>query len=286
MVDQNSLPYGPAGLEHPPKDENEVRARHESNRATWNEGAIEYTAELDEAIAFLKAGKSNVHPIERANLGDLRAWCKTAIHLQCASGRDTLSLWNEGVERVIGVDISDVHIENARKMSAALNAPAEWYRCDVLDTPHELDGSADLVYTGRGALCWLQDLNAWADVVYRLLKPGGIFHIFEGHPITWLFDMEAEEYIYSGINYFQHYESSQGWPTTYIGELEIPVEKQSLKHESLWTLADVFTALRRTGLIIEKLGEYPDAYWEEFPRLKPELRGKIPNTFAIMARKP
>lgn len=286
MAEKNTLTYGPSGLEQPPKDENEVRARHESNRAAWNEGAVEYTAGLDKAIAFLKAGNSSVHPIERANLGDLRAWCKTAIHLQCASGRDTLSLWNEGAERVIGVDISDVHIENARKMSAALNAPAEWYRCDVLDTPHELDGSADLVYTGRGALCWLQDLDAWADVVYRLLKPGGIFHIFEGHPITWLFDMEAEEYVYAGVNYFQHYETSQGWPTTYIGELEIPVEKQAHKHESLWTLADVFNALRRSGLVIEKLGEYPDAFWEEFPRLKSELRGRIPNTFAIMARKP
>jgi len=48
-------------------------------------------------------GGSNLHPIERANLGDLRPWCRAAIHLQCASGRDTLSLWNEGAGRVVGV---------------------------------------------------------------------------------------------------------------------------------------------------------------------------------------
>ena len=103
---------------------------------------------------------SSLHPIERANLGDLRTWCGTAIHLQCASGRDTLSLWNEGVAEVIGVDIADVHIANAQRLSAALGAPATWYRCDVLETPSTLDGRADLVYTGQGALCWLHDLDA------------------------------------------------------------------------------------------------------------------------------
>ena len=64
----------------------EVRARHEANRAAWNEGAVRYTAEIEETIAFLAAGGSNLHPVERAHLGDLAAWCRTAIHLQCASG--------------------------------------------------------------------------------------------------------------------------------------------------------------------------------------------------------
>jgi hypothetical protein len=43
-----------------------------------------------------------------------------------------------------------------------------------LETPSTLDGRTDLVYTGQRALCWLHDLNAWAAVVWRLLKPGGV----------------------------------------------------------------------------------------------------------------
>src|SRR3954451_9354789 len=134
-----------------PRIPNDIHARHEANRAGWNEGARHYTAEIAETIDFIAQGGSNLHPIERRNLGDLRAWCGTAIHLQCASGRDTLSLLNEGVGRVVGVDISDVHIENARQTSAGLAAlghpvAAEWIRCDVLETPHTLDGTADLVY--------------------------------------------------------------------------------------------------------------------------------------------
>ena len=30
----------------------------------------------------------------------------------------------------------------------------------MLDVPHDLDGTADLLYTGRGSLIWLQDLDA------------------------------------------------------------------------------------------------------------------------------
>ncbi len=211
----------------------------------------------------------------------------TAIHLQCASGRDTLSLWLEGVQHVIGVDISDVHIANARLMSSALNAPAEWYRCDLLDTPHELDGTADLVYTGRGAINWLQDIDSWAKVVERLLKPGGIFHILDGHPFGWLIDYEAPELRFSGTSYFDHAESGKGWPDTYIGDtIGIPVADQSTKFERLWSLGEVVTALCSAGLVIISLGEHAEDYWDSLPHLSPEQKRLIPLTFSIMARKP
>jgi SAM-dependent methyltransferase len=264
----------------------EVRSRHEANRIAWNEGAARYTEEVEETIAFLRAGGSSLHPIERANLGDLAAWCGVAIHLQCASGRDTLSLWNEGVKRVVGVDISDVHIANARRTSDALAAPATWYRCDILDTPHELDGTADLVYTGRGALCWLHDLNGWAAVVARLLKPGGILHVFDDHPFTWLFDQETEDLVPTGYDYFTHSDSSQGWPATYIGDLEIPVEQQARKYERLWPLSAIFQALRGAGLDVEHFGEHRDEFWNGFPKLKPELKARIPMTFSMIGRRP
>lgn len=287
MTDKPTPTYSSWQREEAPQSEAEVRARHESNRAGWNEGAINYTQNIQGTIDFLRAGKSSMHPVEKRNLGDLRTWCRHAIHLQCASGRDTLSLLNEGVQRVTGVDISDRHIDNARIISAALNAPATWYRCDVLDTPHELDDTADLVYTGRGAICWLNDLNSYAQVVFRLLKPGGIYHLLDDHPSAFLFDTEAETLQYSGEDYFDIFQSGVGWPSTYIGDsIQIPLEKQSRKYETAWTLADVFNALVGAGLVVEYLGEHPDPYWELFPNLKPEFRGRIPLTFSLKARRP
>ena len=39
----------------------------------------------------------------------------------------------------------------AQELTDALEAPATWYCCDVLETPHGLDGTADLVYSGGEA---------------------------------------------------------------------------------------------------------------------------------------
>ena len=269
----------------------EVRFRHESNRANWNESALAYTNDITATVDFIRAGKSNLAPVERANLGDLRAWCRHAIHLQCASGKDTLSLLNEGVEHVTGVDISDVHIANARKICAALTLQgyplqAEWVRCDVLDTPDFLDGSADLVYTGRGALGWLHDLDAHARVVARLLKVGGVYHVYDDHPITILFDLEPEIYSFRGASYFGHWEKDTGWPCNYVrNTLGSSVKNPPPRFEKGWSLMEIINALINAGLAIEFLGEYPEAEWNMFPNLKPELRGLIPLMFSIKARK-
>jgi SAM-dependent methyltransferase len=268
------------------QDNDEIRRRHADNRAAWNEGAVRYTQNIEQVTLSLKNGVSNLHPLERAHLGNLADWCNIAVHLQCASGHDTLSLWLEGAKNVIGIDISDVHIANAQQISSALNAPATWYCCDVLDTPHELNGIADLVYTGQGAICWIQDIENWAKVIQRLLKPGGKFHILDDHPFTWLFDTDAKVLKASNLNYFSHAESNKGWPTTYIGKLSIPFNNLTNKWERIWTLADIVNALIKSGLTIQYLGEHPDEYWTSFPNLKPELRGRIPLTFSILAIKP
>jgi SAM-dependent methyltransferase len=274
--------------EPPSRDHEDVRARHAANRLAWNEGAHHYTEGNRDRVAQLAAGKSNLHPVERRNLarfGPLQDWCRRAVHLQCASGQDTLSLLLEGAHEVVGVDFSDVHIENARWTTAQLGLPATWYCCDVLDTPTDLDGTADLVYTGRGALCWLHDLGAWARVVARLLVPGGVFSLLEDHPVSWLFVPEAATIEAAGIDYFAHAERSQGWPTSYIGDLGRPLEQHATKHERLWPVADVFQALSAAGLTVEYLGEHPDEYWRSFPNLPESERRKLPMTFSMIARK-
>jgi SAM-dependent methyltransferase len=269
----------------PPNDPATIAAWHQMNRASWNEAADHYTRRIDDTVAFLRAGHSNLHAIERAAIGPLRPWCQVAIHLQCASGRDTLSLWNEGASRVIGLDISDVQIANAQRTSDALGAPATWYRCDILDAPRELDNSADLVHTGRGALNWIFDLEAWARVVARLLKPGGIVHIFDDHPVIWLFDETAETLVPSGFDYFHHVELSRGWPTSYIADLLIPDAEQAPKYDRVWTLADLVVSLRHAGLTIEHLGEHRETYRDAFSNLRPELQGRIPLTFSVVAKR-
>ena len=262
---------------------------HESNRAAWNEGAMRYAQEVDEDIAFLRNGGANFCPPEFRYLENLSEWCRRAIHLQCAGGKDTLSLWNLGAKEVVGVDISDMMIECARRKSEALNAPASWYRSDVLQTPQELNETADLVYTGRGALCWIMDIDAWARVPARLLRPGGALYVFDSHPLTWVWDTDADHYTLDSRfgNYFSTtIEPDQGWSPTYIGDIGVPPSQQAVKYERQWTLGQIINAVIAAGLRIERVEEHPDTYWNQFPQMLPEMIERLPNTISLLARQP
>ncbi len=262
---------------------------HQRNRIAWNEAAKEYEDAVERDIAFLRAGGRNFCPPELPFLADLGAWCRRAIHLQCAGGTDTLSLWNEGASEVVGIDISERMIECARRKSEALGAPATWYCCDVLRAPHELDATADLVYTGRGALCWVMDIDAWARVTYRLLKPGGRLFVFEGHPFMNLWQDGPSELVldpYWG-NYFERRPmSSRGWSEQYIGDLGMPAEQHAEKLEMLWNLGDVVNALVDAGLVLRRLEEHPDPFFDAFPHIPPEVLRRLPNTYSLLMRKP
>ena len=261
---------------------------HQANRAGWNQGAEAYEADLQDRIEFLRAGGTNFEPPEYSFLKDLGSWCKRAIHLQCAGGTDTLSLWNLGAHEVIGVDISERMLAVAQKKSNALHANARWIHADILHTPQELDGTADLVYTGRGALCWLMDIDAWADVVARLLKPGGKLYVFEGHPFANIWSLDEDHFVLDPEygNYFNKQPlADSGWPSTYIGDLGKPKDEHAVKYERQWTLGEIVNAVIDAGLILERLEEHPDSYWNSHPNMEPIMLRKVPQTFSLLARR-
>jgi ubiquinone/menaquinone biosynthesis C-methylase UbiE len=221
-------------------------------------------------------------------LHELNAWCERAIHLQCAGGTDTLSLWKLGAGEVVGVDISAKMIAVAQRKSKLLNAPAHWYCCDVLDTPRELDHTADLVYTGKGALPWIMDIQAWAGIVARLLKPDGRLYAFEGHPLDWVWDMQAATYQLSpqtGSYFSETAVTDRGWPMFSSPILEHADKDQLHVHERQWMLGEIMNSLVAAGLRLECFEEYPDLFWNQFPHLPAELAGRLPHTFSLLMRK-
>jgi SAM-dependent methyltransferase len=264
----------------------DVRGMHDANRAAWDEAAERYEGWLAEAIAMISAGGSNLFPVEQALIGDLHGRCRRAIHLQCAGGRDTLSLWTAGADEVVGVDFSPRMLDLARRLSDAVGAPARWIESDVLDTPHDLDGTADLLYTGRGSLMWLQDLDAWAAVLARLLAPDGRLVLFEGHPAEWLFDVDDDgRWIATDYDYFAGPEASKGWARDYIDHLSIPDDDQSWKFARAWTLGEVVTAIVGAGLRLESMAEHPIDWWGGHGDAAPAERGRVPLSFSIVARR-
>lgn len=249
--------------------------------AFWDEIADTYShgeAGETEAIELLRNGGSFLFESERQLLGDLRPWCVRAIHLQCSGGLDALSLLRQGAAEVVGVDISERLLASARRKTEALGAAATWRRTDILQTPAELDGTADLVYTGKGALCWMLDLPAWANVAARLLAPGGRLFLFEAHPMTWVWDHEAATFVLDREygDYFSE-KLREG--------LFSRVTKATPRYHQC-TMAQVVNSVIGAGLVLEQLHEYPEPFWNQFPNIPIDTLHCLPQTFALLACKP
>lgn len=270
-----------------PGERADPRLMHRANQVAWDEAAERYEGWLADAVAEIRGGGSNLFGAEMELIGDLHGRCRRAIHLQCAAGRDTLALWNMGADEVVGVDFSPRMLDLAKRLAEATGAPARWILSDILDTPHELDGTADLVYTGRGSLIWLHDLDAWGAVIRRLLAPGGRFVLFEGHPAEWLFDADqAGHWIATDYDYFGGPEASRGWAPEFIERLSMTDADQSWKFARAWTLGEVITALLRAGLRLDAVAEYPIDWWGGHGDVRPEERGRVPLSFSIVGGPP
>lgn len=270
-----------------PEEAADPRAMHAQNRLAWEEAAEDYERRLAGSVERLRAGQSSLLAVELALIGDLRGRCPHAVHVQCAGGEDTISLWLAGADRVTGIDFSPRMLGLAAQLAEAVGAPATWIEADVLDLPHGLDGTADLVYYGRGSIMWVQDLEGWAAGLARLLRPGGRLVLFEGHPAEWLFDGDGEgDWLLTDYDYFSGPEASRGWSPAYIERLSLPDDQQAWKFARAWTLGEVVTALLGTDLRLEAVTEYPVDWYGGHRDVHPALRGRLPLSFSVTATRP
>ena len=267
---------------------NEISTLHRETGVAWDATAKLYEDSEKSDIAFLRDGGNNLMEPEQRILSDLETWCNRAIHLQCAGGKDTLSLLTQGAKEVIGIDISQRMIASAKRRSDSLQANASWYCCDVLDVPKSLDAIGDLLYTGRGALPWIMDIQKWAAIVRRLLKPKGRLFVFEGHPLDWIWDTNASDIRFhvERNNYFtEKIVGGERWPFPFLARQEDPELVNLRMHERQWTLGQIFEALLNVGFNLIHFDEYPIPYWDQFPNIPKEILTRLPHTYSILAER-
>lgn len=121
-------------------------------------------------------------PFEWEDLGELAG--REVAHLQCHLGTETLAFARRGA-RTVGLDISGASVAAARDLAAKADCAVDYVRANVYDAVDALgERRFDVVYTGKGALCYLPDLDRWAEVIARLLKPGGRLYLVEFHPCS------------------------------------------------------------------------------------------------------
>jgi SAM-dependent methyltransferase len=150
----------------------------EANRASWDERVpIHVSGEFYDVAAF-KAGEERLQPFEIAEVGDVSG--KDLLHLQCHFGIDTLS-WARRGARVTGLDFSGPAVEAARRLASEMGLEATFVQSDVYEAVDATGGKTfEVVYTGRGALNWLPDIEQWAGVVADLIRPGGFLRRRDG----------------------------------------------------------------------------------------------------------
>ena len=264
------------------------------NQASWDERAPAHAASPGYHLAAFRSDPaylSDVVTFDLPLLGDVSGL--RGVHLQCHIGTDTISLARLGA-RMTGLDFSPAAVAQATALSEELGAGVDFVAADVYAAAEVLpQGEFDLVFTGIGALNWLPSVSRWAEVVRKLLKPGGRLFIREGHPVLWaLADPLPDGRLELEYPYVER-EEPLIWDEagTYV---ETDVEFQHNKTLE-WNhgLGEVMTALLEQGLVITTFVEHDSVPWDPFPGFTEELPGgehrimdrpwRLPHSYTISA---
>lgn len=221
--------------------ENSETQHFEMNRAGWDQRVkAHFESKFYDVEGFI-AGNTSLREIELAELGGVEG--KRLLHLQCHFGMDTLSWVRKGAI-CTGVDISPEAIRQARELAVKTRLDAEFVCSDVYGFNRGDSPPYDIVFTSYGVVCWLPDLDRWAEVIATNLAAGGTFYMVEFHPI---YDLLA------GYCYFTRSEPDIDEEGTYTEKGSDVVAKFAV-----WAhpLSSVINALIGAGIQIERVNEF------------------------------
>ena len=255
------------------------------NRQSWNNRVQSHlNSDFYDLEGFLQ-GKSSLNSIELQLLGEIKN--KHILHLQCHFGQDSLSLGRLGAH-VTGVDLSDKAVESAIELADKTKIDADFICSDIYELPKYLDKQFDIVFTSYGTIGWLPDLDKWAKIVSKYLKPGGKFIFVEFHPVVWMFDDDFQKIAYHYFNKEVIIETETG---SYADKTADLTQEYVMWNHSM---SDVINGLIKNGMEINSLDEFDYSPYncfnktEEFEtnkfRIK-HLGNKIPMVYAIVATK-
>lgn len=255
------------------------------NRDSWNKRTdVHYKSDFYDNATFIE-GRNSLNSIELSLLGDLKG--KSVLHLQCHFGQDTISLARLGA-KATGIDLSDAAIEKAKNLAKITGEDVRFICCDVYDLPNHLNEQFDVVFTSYGTIGWLPNMDQWASIVSRYLKPGGAFVFAEFHPVVWIFDDSFKTIDYNYFNAGVIEEEIEGTYTD--GDMDTTENYVTWNHN----LAEVMTALLKQDLLLTDFEEFDYSPYNCFKetyesepgkfRIK-HLENKIPMVYALKLSK-
>ncbi|HLP22995.1 MAG TPA: class I SAM-dependent methyltransferase [Microbacteriaceae bacterium] len=267
----------------------------DTNRAHWDAMARAHT--VNDPFydpAKLARGENLMSEAEQQavdRLGPLAG--KRVMHLQCHMAFDAIWFAKQGAI-VTGVDLSPGSLAGAAAFASQAGVDIEWVQADAHALPEHLNGRFDVVFASIGAICWIENMQAWMDGVSRVLAPGGRLVLVDLHPILQMLG-SADPLVMDWP-----YAFSGPWREVSSGSYTSPdapvtdSESVSFAHD----LGEVVTTCVRAGLRVDALTEVHDmpydprrdiATKDPDGRYRVRLAGQpntIPMVFALEAAKP
>ncbi len=259
-----------------------------TNRRLWDDMSNAHVDSAFYDLAGLVAGRDDLRPWEPREVGPVEG--KRLLHLQCHLGTDTIG-WARLGAQCTGLDFSPRAVRAAAMLGRWAGFEMDWVEANVYDAVDALDAKTfDVVYTGIGAINWLPNLDRWAQVVADLVEPGGIFYLYEVHPMVHALDLSGVA-VANDLVGGQYLRSVHG-PGTYASP-DAEVENSEF-FERVHSMSEIISSVIDAGLVIEHFREFdatpaPMPYLERgTDRLYRFPRGAVrfPLTFSLRARKP
>jgi len=230
----------------------------QANKKGWDRLASTHYKKYH--IDKLLKGTPLLNEVIRSEVGDVKG--KSLLHLLCHIGTDTLS-WALLGAKVTGIDISPESLKYARLLADQMGIAADFIESDVMEVLEKVHEKFDIVFASTGVLCWIPDIQRFAQTIKHLLKDGGFFYLHDGHPFRHVMNAEDGKTYPNQIvgNYFR----KQVWQYDNMGDYTDPdllIPEKSYEWD--WTLGDIITAFCDAGLRIDFLHEYPQYFYSGY----------------------
>jgi hypothetical protein len=161
------------------------------------------------------------------------------------------------------VDLSPAAIGRAKELAIRAGLEAEFICSEICAFERSGSQPYDIVFTSYGAVCWISDLERWADIISTNLAIGGTFYMAEFHPV---YDLLA------GYSYFSRLEPDVEEEASYTENAsEIVAEFAVWAHP----FTDVVNALIGAGIRIDRLNEFPFSPYNCFEGLEEREPGRF-----------
>ena len=241
------------------------------NRIAWEAASEKYVQEYQDLLRQAR-DESTLFERELELLRPLLLLSPQVVHLLSGHGLDDIGLLAAGTQSVVGVDFSQVAATAAQRRAEELGVDSRYVVAEAPRVPLR-DECADLVYTGKGALIWMRDLDAWASDAARLLRPSGHLFIYEAHPMVplWTWDQDIAR-IRPDRDYFARSHVNDTFPSRGAVEWQ-------------WTLGQIINAVISAGLEVLHVSEHAEPFWQPADVAAAVWRGRLPNSFMLLARR-